>query len=137
MNSFVRHGTVLAGLLAPYIAHAATLHVGPGQAYATPCQAVAAASNGDTILIDAAGKSAQGKAIWIIGGDHTTVDNIEFSSYRVPDENGASIRQQGTHLTMRHSYFHDNEMGILTSADADSTLTIEYSEFTDNGFELH
>jgi len=31
---------------------AATLHVGPGQAYSAPCAAIAAASTGDTILID-------------------------------------------------------------------------------------
>lgn len=158
-----RFAVGLAALLALSIAHGATLHVGPGQAYATPCAAVAAAGEGDTILIDAggnydgdvcvwhtngltlrgvngrphidaAGQSAQDKAIWVIGGDNTTVDNIEFSGCRVTDNNGAGIRQHGTNLTVRHSYFHDNEMGILTGADPASTITIEYSEFADNGF---
>lgn len=158
-----RFGAGLAGLLAVTAVQCATLQVGPGQAYATPCAAVAAAADGDTILIDAAGNydgdvcawqkngltlrgvngrphidaaglDAQGKAIWVIGGDDTTVDNIELSGCRVPDHNGAGIRQEGTNLTVRHASFHHNEMGILTGADPASTITIEYSEFANNGY---
>ena len=158
-----RFAAGLAGLLVLSVAHGATLHVGPGRAYASPCAAVAAAGDGDTILIDAAGDydgdvcawhtngltlrgingrphidaaghDAQGKAIWVIGGDNTTVDNIEFSGCRVADKNGAGIRQEGTNLTVRHSYFHDNEMGILTGANTASTIIIEYSTFADNGY---
>ena len=47
--------TLVAGLLATLPVHAATLTVGPGKMYAKPCAAVAAASDGDTIEIDAAG----------------------------------------------------------------------------------
>src|SRR4051812_46286536 len=36
-------------------AQAATLQVGPGQTFAKPCAAIAAAAADDTILIDAAG----------------------------------------------------------------------------------
>lgn len=153
----------LGAVMIAFAASGATLKVGPGHTYATPCAAVAAASDGDTILIDAAGhydgdvcawqkngltlrgvngrphieadgQNAQGKAIWVIGGNNTTVDNIEFSGCRVPDSNGAGIRAQGTNLTVRNAYFHNNEMGILTGADTASTITIEYSEFADNGF---
>ncbi|MEP7041965.1 MAG: right-handed parallel beta-helix repeat-containing protein [Dokdonella sp.] len=152
---------VLFGVMAASAA-AATRHVGPGQTYATPCAAIAAAAAGDTIQIDAsgqydgdvcawstngltllgvngrphidaAGQNAQGKAIWVIGGNDTTVDNIELSGCHVPDANGAGIRQEGVNLTVRHAYFHDNEDGILAGDKTGSTITIEYSEFAHNG----
>lgn len=154
--------TAAACGLLPLAASAATLQVGPGQIYATPCAAIAAAADGDTILIDAAGhydgdvcawstngltlrgvngrpridaagSSAQGKAIWVISGADTTVDNVELSGCHVPDANGAGIRQQGANLTVRNAYFHDNENGILAGDRAGSTITIEHSEFADNG----
>ena len=153
---------VIAMLCAPWVAVAATLQVGPGQPYAVPCAAIAAASAGDTILIDAAGNydgdvcawstdaltlqgtngrphidaagnNAQGKAIWVIAGNDTTIDNIELSGCHVPDANGAGIRQEGANLTLRHMFFHDNEDGILAGDKAGSTITIEYSEFAHNG----
>lgn len=154
---------ILAGIALSLPASAATRHVGPGAEYATPCAAIAAAAAGDTILIDAggnyagdvcawsthrltlrgvngrpridaAGRSAQGKAIWVIAGDDTTVDNIEFSGCRVPDRNGAGIRQEGTNLTVQRSRFHDNENGILAGDRSGSTITIERSEFSSNGY---
>jgi hypothetical protein len=140
----------------------ATLQVGPGRAYAVPSAAAAAAADGDVIEIDAGeyvgdvafwtandltirgvggmahlradGNSAGGKAIWVIAGDNTTVEYIEFSEASVPDRNGAGIRQEGTNLTVRHCSFHDNEDGILTGADAESDILIEHSEFARNGF---
>ena len=45
--------SIAAGIALP--AAGATLQVGPGQPFATPCAAIAAAHDGDTILIDAAG----------------------------------------------------------------------------------
>jgi len=153
---------VIAALAAPASARAATLQVGPGQPYAAPCAAIAAASTGDTILIDAAGSydgdvcawstdgltlqgvngrphidaagnDAQGKAIWVIAGNDTTIDTVELSGCRVPDANGAGIRQEGANLTLRHLFFHDNENGILAGDKTGSTITIEYSEFSHNG----
>lgn len=148
--------------LFPLAAAANTLQVGPGQTYATPCAAIAAAGAGDTILIDAAGSydgdvcawstngltlrgvngrphidaagnDAQGKAIWVISGDDTTIDNVELSGCHVPDANGAGIRQQGANLTVRNAFFHDNENGILAGDHAGSTITIEHSVFANNG----
>ncbi len=144
-------------------AAAATLQVGPGKTYAAPCAAIAAASTGDTIeidaagnydgdvcswstsgltirgvngraKIDAAGQNAGGKAIWVIGGDNTVIENVELSGATVPDQNGAGIRQEGTNLTIRHCYFHDNEDGILAGDKPGSQIVIEYSEFANNGF---
>ena len=140
----------------------ATLAVGPGQAYAQPCAAIAAASAGDTIeidaagvypgdvcgwrtdgltlrgvggraKIDAAGRNAQGKAIWVITGNDTVVENIEFTGAAVPDKNGAGIRQEGRNLTVRNCYFHHNEDGILSGESPDSQIVVEYTEFAYNG----
>ncbi|NMB73660.1 MAG: hypothetical protein GYA21_00865 [Myxococcales bacterium] len=138
------------------------LQVGPTRTYKTPCQAAAAARDGDTIEIDAGeylgdvcawtrndltirgvggmahlranGAAYGGKAIWVIQGDHTTVEWIEFSGCTVPDQNGAGIRQEGTGLTVRHCSFHDNEDGILAGDDPESDILIEYSEFARNGY---
>ena len=138
------------------------LSVGPGRALTKPSQAAAIALDGDLIEIDAglysgdvctwtannltiravggrarvdaAGRSAQGKAIWVIAGANTTVENLEFSGCKVADRNGAGIRQEGPGLTVRHSSFHDNEMGILTSAHASSDILLESCEFAYNGY---
>lgn len=148
--------------LASSTAAGAVLGVGPAGPYAKPCAAFAAATDGDTIEIDgqgdyagdvcaiaksrltirgvggrpeiaAAGESAQGKAIWVVQGDDTTIENIEFSGAAVPDQNGAGIRQEGTNLTVRGCVFRDNENGILASDNADSEILIEQSEFDGNG----
>lgn len=140
-----------------------TLKAGPNQQFATPCAAIAAAADGDTVevdssvvyrgdvcrwsrngltvigvgprraVLDAAGKSSEGKAIWIIAGNDNTVENIEFIHAKVRDLNGAGIRLEGTNLTVRNCYFHDNQEGILSGVNAASTVTIEYSEFANNG----
>ena len=82
--------------------------------------------------LKARGQAAQGKAIWVIKGNNTNIENIEFSGARVPDRNGAGIRLEGTHLSIRNSYFYDNEMGILTGRNPDSEILIENSEFAFN-----
>jgi hypothetical protein len=83
--------------------------------------------------IEAAGKNAGGKAIWIIQGNDTVVEDIELSGCSVPDANGAGIRQEGRNLTVRRSSFHDNQNGILTGENTQSTIVIEDSEFANNG----
>ncbi len=84
--------------------------------------------------IRAAGQHAQGKAIWVVAGDATKVVNVELSGARVPDRNGAAIRQEGTDLTLRRVWFHHNEMGLLAGDNADSDIKIVRSRFSDNGF---
>jgi hypothetical protein len=149
-------------LLAGY-ASAAVLNVGPGRQYAAPCRAIAAANVGDTIQIEAsgsyrgdvcawatdnlrimgingrpkleaAGRSAGGKAIWVISGNNTTIENIEFTGAVVPDHNGAAIRQEGANLTMRNCYLHDNQEGILAGDNPSSEILIENTEFAENGY---
>ncbi|MCB9579681.1 MAG: hypothetical protein H6717_21810 [Polyangiaceae bacterium] len=166
MTTTTRFRTIGLGvclLFASGSAAAATRSVGPGKQYATPCAAVAAASDGDVIeidaagnydgdvcainknqltlkgvngraKIDAAGQNAQGKAIWVISGNDVTVENIELTGATVQDQNGAGIRQEGANLTVRHCYFHDNENGILAGDNPNSEILIEYSEFDHNGY---
>jgi hypothetical protein len=143
-------------------ASAATLSVGPGKTYAKPCAAIAVAQDGDVIeitgnttysgdvcsinrnnltirgvngrpKIDAAGKNAADKGIWVVNGNNLTVDNVEMYGAKVMDGNGAAFRLQGTHFTLRNSFIHDNENGILANANTNSNILIEYTEFGHNG----
>ncbi len=148
--------------LAAGVASAATLQVGPGKTFATPCAALAVAADGDTIQIDpvlysgdvcafsqnnltiqgvngrahidANKKSAQNKGIWVPSGSNLLVENIEFSGATSTSKNGAGIRAQGVNWTVRNCYFHDNQEGILESNIAGSNILIEYSEFARNGY---
>lgn len=154
--------TMLLCLL-PAVCAAETRRVGPGQRYRAPCEAIRAAAAGDVIEIDAAGsytgdvcafypakltlrgvngrpridaggRTAQGKGIWVIGGGEVMVENIEFTGARCPDRNGAGIRFEGKRLTVRDCVFRNNENGILTWNDPSSSLLVEYSEFDSNGY---
>jgi hypothetical protein len=145
------------------LASAATLSVGPGKTHATPCRAFAAAGNGDIVEIDAAGSyvgdvcgiyannltirgvngrpkinangaNSMGKGTWVVSGTGTVIENVEMFGARVPDRNGAAIRLDGRDLTMRGSYLHDNENGILTNNDGVSNIVIENTEFSSNGY---
>ncbi len=136
--------------------------VGPGQAYIKPSQVANLVANGDTVTIaageyledvafwkadglllrgeggfahlNANGKAAGQKAIWVIQGDDITVEQIEFSHCTVPDKNGAGIRQEGVDLTVRKCWFHHNENGILAGNNTTSTILVEHSEFGFNGY---
>ncbi len=138
------------------------MHVGPGKAYAVPSLAAAVSQSGDTVKISAGdykgdvatwsasnlticgiggrarlfadGKSAQGKAIWVVSGSNVTIEGLEFHDSKVPDQNGAGIRaEHGGSLVVRNSGFFDNENGILGGYGA-STVTIDRSEFARNGY---
>lgn len=138
-----------------------TLRVGSNRQFVLPSVAAQFARDGDTIEIDAGtydrdvavwkqnnltirgaggiahmaahGAAAQGKGIWIFRGDNVTVENIELSGASVADRNGAAIRLEGTGLTVRHSYFHDNENGILCGGNPRAEVVVENSEFERNG----
>lgn len=135
--------------------------VGPGKQYARPSAAAAIARSGDVIKIQAGdyrgdvatwyasnlticgvggrarlyadGKSAGGKAIWVVAGSDITIDSVEFRNTVVPDRNGAGIRMEHKSGDLRivNSGFFDNQNGILTTS-APVTLTIERSEFARN-----
>ena len=142
-------------------AFAATLAAGPGKTYSTPCRALTVAGDGDTVEIDggsydgdvcvirasnltirgvngrpkinASGQNAVGKGTWVLYGANTTIDNVELSGAAVPDQNGAAIRLDAPNLTLRNSYIHHNENGILTDSNPQSNVVIENTEFSDNG----
>jgi VCBS repeat-containing protein len=136
-----------------------TLTVGAGKQFATLAAAVAASRDGDVIGIDAGtyvndfatintkitivgvggmanlvatGLIGNGKGILVTNTD-VTIQNLSFSGAKVADLNGAGIRYQGGNLTVQDSYFHDNENGILANASTTGTITIDDSEFFNNG----
>ena len=152
---------VLCGGLAAQVS-AAVLQAGPGKPYARPCQAILAARDGDTVeidggaafsgdtcmvkanrltirgvngrpRIDAGGSNAGGKGIWVIAGRDVTVENVEMFGARVPDGNGAALRLEGDNFTLRGSFLHDNENGILSGSAPGSRIVIEQNEFGHNG----
>lgn len=140
---------------------ARTLQVGPDHTYTRPSQAAKVAQNGDIIEIAAGdyfgdvalwkadnltirgvggmahlrsqGKTKQGKAIWVIKGNDTTVEHIGFHDARVSDRNGAGIRLEGRNLTVRHALFSKNQNGILTGGNPESEVRVEHTEFSRNG----
>jgi len=137
-----------------------TYQVGPSSLYKKPSDIARIAKNGSIIEIEAGiypedvavwrqsnitirgvgglahlqanGKVAEAKDIWVIKGNNVGIENISFSGARTPYKNGAVIRMEGTNLTLRHCHFHDNEMGILTGRNLASEIMIENSEFNNN-----
>lgn len=139
------------------------LRVGPTASFRRPSEAAEAARDGDVIEIaagayegdaavwrahiltirgiggrahlKAARRVAEDKAIWVIKGDNTVLENIEFSEAEVRHRNGAGIRLEGAGLTIRNGYFHDNQVGILTGPNPRSDIVIENSEFRHNVYK--
>lgn len=148
---------------ASFALQAATLHVGLDKTYKTPCAALKVAHDGDTILVDsgiykgdvcafwqnnltvrgigktrphieADGKIAEDRGIWVFHGRNFTVENMEFSGAHIePRYNGSGLGAKGTDWIVRNCYFHDNQDGILESNIRQSHILIEYSEFARNG----
>jgi hypothetical protein len=83
--------------------------------------------------LDSQGRTAQEQGIWVIRGNDIVVENIEFSGARSRARNGSGIRFFGRNLTVRDSYFHHNEDGVLTWTSPDSDILIERSVFAHNG----
>ena len=77
----------------------------------------------------AAGKHAEGKAIWVVRNGDIRVTNLHFEGARVADRNGAGIRFEKGHLRLTQCSFMDNQNGVLTGNDIDSKLTIKDSDF--------
>lgn len=137
------------------------LRVGPGEAIGTIAEAARLAQDGDTVEIVAGdyrgdvavwtqqrlvirgvggharlhadGRSAEGKAIWVIRHGEFEVSGIDFIGARVDDRNGAGIRFESGHLSVRDCLFWGNEAGILTANTPGARLDIEASEFAYNG----
>ena len=80
-----------------------------------------------------ANDSANGKGILVIKGNHVKVQHLIFENAKVPDKNGAGIRQEGCDLHVIDCDFRYNEMGILCGSIDDCKTTIEYCSFEGNG----
>lgn len=152
---------ILVLLTVSLFSNAAIWEVGTGKLYVKPSTVSTLVNDGDTVFIQAgeykkdvciwrahnlhligvggkahlnAEKTAYGgKAIWVIAGNNTYIENIEFSNCEVVDLNGAGIRLEGKNLWVRSCYFHDNQDGILAGDNPDSDVVVEFSEFGYNG----
>jgi hypothetical protein len=163
MRAWILTIVVLMSFALARVSRADTLQVGSGQTYATPCAAIAAAKAKDQIeiapgnytdscaitlagltlrgqggqpKIDLSGTDhpAQYKAIYVIAADDVTVDGLELTGAHISDANGANaaaLRVEAKGLTVRGCNIHDNQNGILGGSAG--TLTIEHTEFHDNG----
>lgn len=156
---------LIFSLFSSMYAHSTLWKVGPNQLYSKPSQVSGLVQDGDTVEIDEgtylkdvtrwsknnlllrgtgegahlnAEQTAYGrKAIWVIAGNNTIVENVEFSNCRDQlnrDKNWAGIRQEGVGLIVRNCFFHNNDNGILGGGGATSELIIEHSEFAYNGY---
>jgi hypothetical protein len=140
-------------------AGAATLRVGPGERFAAPSAAAAAARPGDRILIrpgtyrDCAvwrapdlsieaeggpvvitGPVCGDKALFVVAAPRITISGLTFRGAVAPAGNGAGIRAEGGDLTIRRTRFEENQTGILTATSIPAaTVVIEESAFIGNG----
>ncbi len=146
-----------ACLLAGGPAAARTLAVGPGQDFASPSAAIAAAADGDTVRIapgeyfdcaivqrnrltiegDGEGavltdKACEGKALLVIRAEGVVVRNLTLARARVPDGNGAGIRLEGAGLLLQRVTFDNDQVGLLSGA-AGGEIRIEDCRFQGGG----
>lgn len=81
-----------------------------------------------------ASDNSNGKGIFVVKGNNTLIENIEFQNCKVQSRNGAGIRQEGSNLIVRHCIFNGNEMGILQGGTiADCKIVVEHCIFMNNG----
>ena len=84
--------------------------------------------------LDSQGRTVREEGIWSFRGNDIVVENLEFSGARARHRNGSGIRFFGRNLTIRDSYFHHNEDGVLTWNNPDGDILIERSVFDRNGY---
>jgi hypothetical protein len=150
---------LLGAALAP--AGAETLAVGPNAPYKTLGEAMAKLKNGDRITLapgeyfecaiigndnvtiegtgaDGAAvltdKACGGKGLLVTQGDNITIRNITLTRARVPDMNGAGIRNESPRLLVDRVRFLNNQNGILTGGPSEGgTMIVKDSYFEKNG----
>ena len=124
---------------------------GPGGTPLALADAVAKASDGDTIelldgeyagglvianrrltlrgmgkaVVQGGGTIGTNKALWTVRGGEVLVENVEFRGARAQDGGGAGVRQEGGRLTLRGARFFDNEHGLLALNDDSAELSIQ------------
>lgn len=151
----------LAALVVAGAVQARTLDVGSDKEFKLPSAAIAAAKSGDTVsiqpgeyfdcalvhtpnlIIQGVGdpakvlmtdKACAGKGILVIDGDHDTIRNMTVTRARVPDGNGAGIRNEAPNLTIDRVLFVNNQNGILSTPPTPGVLSITGSTFDRNGY---
>lgn len=79
------------------------------------------------------------KGILIVGDGtnsiNVTINNFSFSGAFADqaDANGAGVRYQSGNLTLNNDVFYNNQNGLLGGAFAGGTITVNNSEFLENG----
>lgn len=154
----MRSWLLLPLLLAALPCVADTLHVGPNSQYKAPSEAIQAATDGDTVEIEAgvyydcsrvtadhllivglddgatfSDTTCDGKAQLVVKSQDVTIKNVNFERARVSDGNGAGIRAEGRDLTIEKARFTNNQSAILAAASPHSVITIRNSIFENNG----
>lgn len=77
---------------------------------------------------------SNGKGIVIVNGTGNVLENLEFSGARAAGSNGAGVRYQSGDLTIRNSYFHGNQNGLMGEGGLAATLVVENTVFEQNGY---
>jgi hypothetical protein len=88
---------------------------------------------GEGARLEADGRSAEGKAIWVFRNADARVENVIFRGTRVPSRNGAGIRFEQGRLQVEGCVFEDNENGILIGNERNTEVDIRFSVFSRNG----
>jgi nitrous oxidase accessory protein NosD len=138
-------------------AAAATLTVGPGQPFALPSQAIAAARAGDTVHIlagtyrDCAAWTTdnltiegddgailskaicQGSGILVVNAAHATLRGLTLEGAAIAEGNGSGVRANGLSLMVERCTFRNNQDGILAANNPNATLVVRDSTFDGNG----
>lgn len=147
-----------SALLATAPAAARELTAGPGREFDLPSKAIAAAADGDTVLIEpgtyfdcatltangvtVAGhapgvvlsdKTCGGKAILVIQGDDAVVRDVTLARARVPDGNGAGVRLEGQSLLLQRVQFVNNEVGVLAGIGGPGSVHVVQCRFEGGG----
>lgn len=136
----------------------AIITIGKGQQYSSPYYAAPHVQSGDVVeifpgtyggawfwssnitivgmgpgVVIAGPQLTQGKGLFVLSGTNVTVKNITFKDATNYDGNGAGINFTGTNLTVLDSTFINNQDGILTAPNKNSTITVKNSTFDGNG----
>lgn len=141
-------------------AQSRTLEVGADKEFKEPSAAIGAAKKGDTVSIqpgeyfDCAAvradglviqgvgdastvvmtdKTCGGKGLLVITGNGVTVRNLTLTRARVPDGNGAGIRNEAPDLTVDGVRFVNNQNAILSTPPSRGTIVIKNSLVDRNG----
>jgi hypothetical protein len=79
------------------------------------------------------GGVCEGKAALVLGGRFARVEGLVFQNMRVPDGNGAGIRQEAGDLEVVNALFRNSEEGILSADSPSGKIVIDRSTFSGLG----